>query len=265
MKLILDALKNPDLIAHIQGDNNYSWIYYRDGRKLLVSKTLGYFEKKLPNFIRIHKTAMVNLNAIQDYTPPPRNKMQAKIHLFNGLTLPVGRRRWSRLKDIITSACELATPPVHVAKPIRSTNLQRIYVVISDQIKADLVEQLVTDRWSQWQLFFFGTETGLLKALSASGDTELPAVILLDVGKESTSSLATLRLIKNNSRLRLIPTLLLAELQNYDLTKLGYASGANSVILQSVNFTYFIQGLEKVFRYWLSTVSAPNHVARLIK
>jgi DNA-binding NarL/FixJ family response regulator len=264
MNRILDALKEPALITYILGDNNYSWLCFRNGQKLLVSKTLYYFEKRLPDFIRVHKTAMVNPTYVKGFTAPPRTKMQGKIHLSNGITLPVGRRRWSQLKGLIMAVSQGATVD-QSEKTAQPTTLQRIYLVITDQIKASLVAQTLEDQWSQWQLHVFDTETGLLKSLSASDDTELPAMILLHAGQEAISSTAALRLIKNNDRFRLIPTLLLTELQNYDQAQLGYSLGANSVILQSVNLTCFVQRLEKVFRFWLSTASAPSAMARLTK
>ncbi|GAB3903011.1 hypothetical protein GCM10028803_30690 [Larkinella knui] len=265
MNLILDAIKEPALITHIQGANNYSWLYYRDGRKLLLSKTLQYFEERLPEFIRVHKTAMVNPTYIKGFTPPPRTKMQGAIHLINDLTLPVGRRRWNQLKESISTATQdtVTVTTVPLAIPTDQQAIpQRLYIAIGDEIKAGLVEQLLIDQWSNWNLHFFSTGTSLLKALSTSRDTDLPAVILLHAGQETDLSLSALRSIKSSVRLRQIPTLLLADLGNKGLAETGYALGANSVILHSVNFTYFIQGLEKVFRYWLSTVSAPYAIRK---
>ncbi|WP_459211367.1 LytR/AlgR family response regulator transcription factor [Aquimarina rhabdastrellae] len=55
-------------ILYCQADDNYTKIYLNDGNKL-VSKTLKYFEELLldHDFVRIHKSYLVNINAITRY------------------------------------------------------------------------------------------------------------------------------------------------------------------------------------------------------
>ncbi len=55
-------------ILYCQADDNYTNIFLTDGKKL-VSKTLKYFEEilKPSGFARVHKSYLVNVNAIVEY------------------------------------------------------------------------------------------------------------------------------------------------------------------------------------------------------
>lgn len=55
-------------ISYCKADDNYTEIFI-NGSKILVSKTLKYFEEALrsSNFVRIHKSYLVNVNSIVKY------------------------------------------------------------------------------------------------------------------------------------------------------------------------------------------------------
>ncbi|GAB3273019.1 hypothetical protein GCM10027347_45080 [Larkinella harenae] len=280
--MIQQAIQYPELIKYLKGFSNYSWIYYCDGRKILVAKSLSFFEKKLPDFFRVHKTALVNPHYILDFEAPPRHKMSGAIHLKDGVTLPVSRRRWRQIIDpIILAMMKSSTafqaeksevplpslPPVPViAGPVeklisrRAEPNQHIWVVMADEMKSGLLRQLVGERWSAWKVRLFETGTGFQKALSGQKGADLPAMVILD-GSDARS-LVTLQSIKENPRFRFIPTLLLTASENHDLTEQGYESGANSVIIHSSDLSRFLQVLEKTFKYWLSMVSGPGFLAK---
>ncbi|MGV3560524.1 response regulator transcription factor [Larkinella arboricola] len=266
MSCILDSIRQPLQIVYLQGASNYTWIHYRDGQKLLLSKPLLYFETALPNFLRVHKTALVNPRYIQDVTAPPRRKMPGHIHLTNGITLPVGRRRWHPLLQDIHQAVQLSdegrttfyTHPATRAESTQPIARQRLYVAMANEIKAGLVRQLIEDHWPEWGIHVFDSGSGLLKTLAASEETSLPGMILLDAGPQPARSLSVLETIKNAGKLKRIPTLLMAEADHGDLVEQGYAVGANSVILHPTHPSHFVQALERVCRYWLRMVSAPR-------
>ena len=56
-------------ILYCKADDNYTEIYLGNNKKKLVSKTLKYFEDALNsnNFVRVHKSFLVNVNAITAY------------------------------------------------------------------------------------------------------------------------------------------------------------------------------------------------------
>lgn len=57
-------------IVYCEGMDNYSKIITLQGREITVTKTLKYLEETLPStvFFRIHKSTLVNLNYISNYS-----------------------------------------------------------------------------------------------------------------------------------------------------------------------------------------------------
>ena len=67
-----DGLEFIDLddILYCQSDGAYSNVFFTDGSKLYISKTLRYLEDALCNFhfFRVHNSYIVNLNHVKKYT-----------------------------------------------------------------------------------------------------------------------------------------------------------------------------------------------------
>lgn len=78
-------------IIYIEADSNYSIFYIQNGDKIVVSKPLKEYEDLLDptNFIRIHKSTIINLEYLKDYS----NKAGFIAILKNDTELPVSRRR----------------------------------------------------------------------------------------------------------------------------------------------------------------------------
>ncbi|MBO0952891.1 LytR/AlgR family response regulator transcription factor [Fibrella forsythiae] len=57
-------------IVRLEGAGNYTYIYTRDSRRYLSSKTLKLFETLLPGpaFCRVHKSSIINLDYLTDIT-----------------------------------------------------------------------------------------------------------------------------------------------------------------------------------------------------
>lgn len=87
---VLDAAD----ILYCKADDNYTEIYL-ENKKLLVSKTLKYFEESLKSFAfaRIHKSYLVNVNAIVKY----RRGKGGSVKLSNGKELSVSAARKKEL------------------------------------------------------------------------------------------------------------------------------------------------------------------------
>jgi two-component system, LytTR family, response regulator len=81
-------------IIRIEAISNYSKLYFADGNTLVVAKVLRWFEAVLdtPNFLRIHRTHLVNKDFIEQYT----HTQQAQVRLLNGELLHVSKRRKAR-------------------------------------------------------------------------------------------------------------------------------------------------------------------------
>ncbi len=56
-------------IVYLESDSNYTNIFLKDGRKILVSKTLKLIEKQFLdcNFCRVHSAYLVNLDEVERY------------------------------------------------------------------------------------------------------------------------------------------------------------------------------------------------------
>ena len=78
-------------IIRCQGESNYTHLFFENKKPLLVAKTLIEFEELLQehNFIRIHKTHLVNLKHVTAYI---RND-GGRLVLSNGDEVAVSRRR----------------------------------------------------------------------------------------------------------------------------------------------------------------------------
>ncbi|WP_338869585.1 LytTR family DNA-binding domain-containing protein [Spirosoma sp. SC4-14] len=84
-----------DDILCLQGEGNYTFLFTRDRKRYLVSKTLKEFEKTLDGsmFLRIHKSYIVNLAYVQRSV---FNK-DRQVQLADGREVAISRRR---MKDI---------------------------------------------------------------------------------------------------------------------------------------------------------------------
>jgi len=82
---------NLENISYFEASNNYCIIYMVDQEEFIVSKTLKEFNEILAdnNFIRIHKTFLVNKDSIVGYI----RENGITIELKNEKHLPVSRRR----------------------------------------------------------------------------------------------------------------------------------------------------------------------------
>jgi two-component system LytT family response regulator len=87
---------NVSEILYCKADDNYTEIFMGD-KKILVSKTLKYFEESLAqfNFVRIHKSFLVNINEVVKY----RKGKGGSVVISNGKELMVSA---SRKKELLS-------------------------------------------------------------------------------------------------------------------------------------------------------------------
>lgn len=84
-------LINSDKILYCKADINYTIIKLIDNSSFIISKTLKKIEELLPNnlFLRIHKSYLVNINAIKEYN----NKEGSFLIISNQERLPISSRK----------------------------------------------------------------------------------------------------------------------------------------------------------------------------
>ena len=83
-------------IVRIQSVSNYSKLFFRSGKSLMVSKVLAHFDALLTesHFVRIHRTHLVNLLCIKQYD----RGNSTRIGLLNEEVLPVSRSKKKMLQ-----------------------------------------------------------------------------------------------------------------------------------------------------------------------
>lgn len=77
-------------ISYLEADSNYTVVHRVDASKLVVSRTLKDFEEILEDkgFMRVHKSAIVNLRYVQEYS----TQDGGTIHMLQGGSVPLSRR-----------------------------------------------------------------------------------------------------------------------------------------------------------------------------
>ncbi len=81
-------------IIYITSDNNYSEFHINDGRKIVVSKPLKFYDEQLSSylFFRTHQSYLVNLNSAKTF-----HRKDSVLELSNGTQVPVSSNKSSAL------------------------------------------------------------------------------------------------------------------------------------------------------------------------
>lgn len=88
-------------IIRCESDNYYTYFFFKDGSKLLISKTLKENEELLAhhNFIRPHKSHLVNIKYIKSFI----RHDGGYIVMSDGSKVPVSRRKKEKIMEILMS------------------------------------------------------------------------------------------------------------------------------------------------------------------
>ncbi len=90
---------NTSDIVYLEADSNYTLLHLNGSKNILATRTLGDFEKILeqPEFFRIHKSVLINLNYLKAYSSYQGNM----VTLHDGTTLNISRRRLNDFREAI--------------------------------------------------------------------------------------------------------------------------------------------------------------------
>lgn len=85
----------PTDILYCESDSNYTMVYLRDGRKKLISRTLGEFEEMLEpfHFCRTHNSFLVNMDEVREFVKTEGGYLILK----NGKSIPVSKTKRDKL------------------------------------------------------------------------------------------------------------------------------------------------------------------------
>lgn len=92
----------PEEILYLQGIDNISKIFLTRNRKIILSKSLKYFEEVLKSsFFRIHKSFIVNINECVKI-----DSALSKVVLSNQVSLPISRRNYKAFTEVLVQKSE---------------------------------------------------------------------------------------------------------------------------------------------------------------
>ncbi len=102
-------------ICAIEAEENYSRVHLRDGTCMMVRRPLKGWAALLPpaQFLRVHRTGIVNLTQIRSYTRDPSGSITLEVAPLTK-PLPVGRTHWAELRALLPRDIQ-STPPMPVA------------------------------------------------------------------------------------------------------------------------------------------------------
>ena len=81
-------------ILRLEGDGNYTRFVLANGRKILTSVSLGFYEKVLSKlFIRVHKHCIINRGHVQLFA-------KKCLTMCDGVEVAIARRKLNRICNI---------------------------------------------------------------------------------------------------------------------------------------------------------------------
>ena len=84
-----------------------------------------------------------------------------------------------------------------------------------------------------------------------------PDVILLDLNLPRMGGHELLREVKQDSRFKQVPIIVLTTSERPDDVRLAYDAGANAYLLKPVEFNRFTEVIGQLGKFWLETVELP--------
>ncbi len=261
MQFLSQLLDHPSLFAYFSGANNYTWLHFRNGERRLLAKPLTYFEERLPAFVRIHKTALINPVFVASVHHPARTKMPGTVRMLDGAELPVSRRRWPDVIGLLKADPENSLlnelpaqqPSTNGHGPYVPPLLVVLAVMTGDALL--LTRERINAIGLTCVLRHVELGTEIANALLMKPNQERPALIILDARTNRADRILTLRAFKSHPRLRAIPIVWLTA--RADDTVQAYALDANSVVVISDAPAAFTWAIEQLCQYWLVVVQLP--------
>ena len=230
----------------------------------------------MPAFIRIHKTALINPACVASIHHPPRPKMPGTVQMQDGNVLPVSRRRWTEVAQILQAQLSEVNTPIAVrAVDIHGATNKEIATAIPYTSPPLILQAVMTGDAllltrecidaAKIPCLLRHSESGnaLANALIMNPLQERPALILLDARTNRSDRMLALRSLKSHGRLRSIPVVWLAA--PGDDTMQAYALDANSVVVVPDGASSFSRIIEQLCRYWLLIVQLPPEANGLKK
>lgn len=88
--------------------------------------------------------------------------------------------------------------------------------------------------------------------------SQMPAVVLLDIGLPRLSGLEVLARLRGDSRTNLLPVVILTSSDEERDRLISYEIGANSFVRKPLDFAEFAETVARLGVYWLATNEPPK-------
>jgi DNA-binding LytR/AlgR family response regulator len=87
----------PDDVILMEAKVNYTYLYFKNGKKVLLCQTLKSLSEKLENhgFVRIHRKTLVNMKYISHF-----DAINSSFVLKNGKEVEISRRKLRCLREL---------------------------------------------------------------------------------------------------------------------------------------------------------------------
>jgi CheY-like chemotaxis protein len=133
-------------------------------------------------------------------------------------------------------------------------NPQDEMLILRTLRKVNLANQVDVVRDGQQALDFLFREG----EFAGRGGTELPTVVLLDIGLPRVNGLEVLRRLRSDTTTKLLPVVILTSSDEERDRLSSYANGANSFVRKPLDFNEFAETVARMGIYWLATNQPPQ-------
>jgi two-component system LytT family response regulator len=89
----------PEEIAYIKSENIYCYLHFNNGNSRFIPKQLKWVQSRLdtPNFVRIHRSYLININSIAEY----KREECGYFVMENEGVVPISRSKRHKVEEII--------------------------------------------------------------------------------------------------------------------------------------------------------------------
>ena len=101
-------------------------------------------------------------------------------------------------------------------------------------------------------------EEALDYLLNEENGNDLPVMVLLDLKMPKVSGLEVLHAIRSNTRTKTLPVVVFtSSSEEKDIVE-SYSLGVNSYVRKPVDFSQFLEAVERIGLYWMVLNESPN-------
>jgi len=144
-------------------------------------------------------------------------------------------------------------------------------ILVTDDDEGDrfLIEKAMRANGVENEIRFLGDGqalvdhlNGSLKSTHPNDSPDLPCLILLDLNMPLLDGREALKIVKNHSRLKEIPVVVLTNSDNPEDILCSYQEGANSFFTKPLDYLDLVSLMGLLRNYWFQTAQLPSRQPR---